>query len=55
MSGSRVQGQAAQALLDVGRFFTKWDETADSRAVFREGGRAGIEAFTETKIVSIGV
>jgi len=38
---SGVQGQAAQALLDVGRFFTRWDETDDARAVFREGGRAG--------------
>lgn len=36
-----VQGPAAQALLDVGRFFTRWDETGDGRAVFREGGRAG--------------
>ncbi|MBM7369319.1 nitrate reductase subunit alpha [Gordonia hydrophobica] len=36
-----VQGPAAQALLDIGKFFTKWDETSDSRAVFREGGRAG--------------
>ncbi|KJR09547.1 nitrate reductase subunit alpha [Gordonia sp. PS3] len=36
-----VQGPAAQALLDVGRFFTKWDETDDRRAVFRDGGRAG--------------
>ncbi|MFW0792178.1 nitrate reductase subunit alpha [Gordonia sp. CPCC 205515] len=37
----RVQGSAAAALLDVGRFFTKWDETGDGRAVFRQGGRAG--------------
>ncbi|MGB6124276.1 MAG: molybdopterin-dependent oxidoreductase, partial [Gordonia sp. (in: high G+C Gram-positive bacteria)] len=36
-----VQGSAAQALLDIGRFFTKWDETDDGRAVFRDGGRAG--------------
>ncbi|MEZ5210126.1 nitrate reductase subunit alpha [Gordonia sp. PP30] len=37
----RTQGEAAQALLDIGKFFTKWDETDDKRAVFREGGRAG--------------
>ncbi|MDL9944936.1 nitrate reductase subunit alpha [Gordonia sp. ABSL11-1] len=38
---SGVQGDAAAALLDIGRFFTRWDETDDGRAVFREGGRAG--------------
>jgi len=31
-------------LLKLGRFFTRWDETADGRAVFREGGRKG-DAF----------
>ena len=36
-----VQGPAAQALLDVGNFFTKWDESDDGRAVFRDGGRKG--------------
>lgn len=36
-----VQGSAASALLDVGRFFTRWEETDDARAVFRPGGRAG--------------
>ncbi len=42
MAGTpKTQGDAAQALLDVGRFFTRWDETADKRAVFRDGGRAG--------------
>ncbi|WP_417219444.1 nitrate reductase subunit alpha [Arthrobacter sp.] len=34
-------GPASDALLKLGRFFTKWDETEDGRAVFREGGRAG--------------
>ncbi|MFC0313966.1 nitrate reductase subunit alpha [Gordonia phosphorivorans] len=37
----RTQGDAAQALLDVGRFFSRWDESDDKRAVFREGGRTG--------------
>ncbi|MGC4933579.1 nitrate reductase subunit alpha [Gordonia sp. DT30] len=36
-----VQGSAATALLNIGRFFTRWDETQDARAVFREGGRRG--------------
>lgn len=36
-----VQGSAATALLDIGRFFTRWDETDDRRVVFRDGGRAG--------------
>ena len=36
-----VQGDAATALLNVGRFFTRWDEGDDARAVFRSGGRAG--------------
>ncbi|MEE4021591.1 nitrate reductase subunit alpha [Gordonia sp. PKS22-38] len=38
---SGVDGEAAKALLDIGRFFTRWDETDDGRAVFRRGGRAG--------------
>ncbi|GAA3697557.1 nitrate reductase subunit alpha [Gordonia hankookensis] len=38
---SGVDGEAAKALLDVGRFFTRWDESDDGRAVFRRGGRAG--------------
>lgn len=37
----RIDGPASDALLRLGRFFTKWDETDDGRAVFREGGRAG--------------
>ena len=36
-----VQGDAATALLDIGKFFTRWDETSDGRVVFREGGRSG--------------
>ncbi len=36
-----LDGAASNALLEVGRFFTKWDETEDHRVVFREGGRAG--------------
>jgi nitrate reductase alpha subunit len=28
-------------MLKLGQFFTKWDETDDGRAVFREGGRKG--------------
>ncbi|NDZ94274.1 nitrate reductase subunit alpha [Streptomyces sp. SID6673] len=38
---SGVDGEAAKALLDVGRFFTRWDESDDGRAVFRRGGRSG--------------
>jgi nitrate reductase alpha subunit len=38
---SRVDGPATEALLKAGRFFTRWDESDDGRAVFREGGRAG--------------
>ncbi len=42
--GARLDGPATDALLQAGRFFTRWDETADGRAVFREGGRRG-DAF----------
>ncbi|MCL2514468.1 MAG: nitrate reductase subunit alpha [Microbacteriaceae bacterium] len=38
---SGPDGPASAALLQLGQFFTKWDETDDRRAVFREGGRAG--------------
>ncbi|RRD46626.1 nitrate reductase subunit alpha [Tessaracoccus sp. OH4464_COT-324] len=38
---ARLDGPASDALLGIGRFFKKWDTTKDSRAVFREGGRAG--------------
>ncbi|MET3922910.1 nitrate reductase subunit alpha [Arthrobacter sp. UYEF20] len=34
-------GPASDAMLKLGRFFTKWDQTDDGRAVFREGGRKG--------------
>lgn len=36
-----LDGSASDAMLAMGRFFTRWDETEDGRAVFREGGRAG--------------
>jgi len=36
-----MDGRASDLLLGAGRFFTRWDGTADGRAVFREGGRAG--------------
>ena len=36
-----LDGSATEALLKAGRFFTKWDETEDMRAVFHEGGRTG--------------
>jgi nitrate reductase / nitrite oxidoreductase, alpha subunit len=41
MNRGGVDGPASDALLKAGRFFTRWDETDDGRAVFREGGRAG--------------
>ncbi|MFW6598025.1 nitrate reductase subunit alpha [Propionibacteriaceae bacterium Y2011] len=43
MSDARVgvDGPASDALLAVGKFFSRWDETDDGRAVFRKGGRAG--------------
>ncbi|MCC9192459.1 nitrate reductase subunit alpha [Arthrobacter sp. zg-Y916] len=43
-SATGTDGPASDALLKLGRFFTRWDETADGRAVFREGGRKG-DAF----------
>ncbi|WP_227878305.1 nitrate reductase subunit alpha [Arthrobacter dokdonensis] len=36
-----LDGPASDAMLKLGRFFTRWDQTDDSRAVFREGGRKG--------------
>ncbi len=36
-----TDGPAAEALLKLGKYFTRWEETDDGRAVFREGGRAG--------------
>ncbi|HEX5336224.1 MAG TPA: nitrate reductase subunit alpha [Propionicimonas sp.] len=38
---AHLDGPAAQALLKLGKYFTKWEESDDQRAVFREGGRAG--------------
>src|SRR5262245_26865527 len=38
---SGPDGPLTDALLHTGRFFTRWDETQDGRAVFRDGGRAG--------------
>ena len=38
---ARLDGPASDALLKLGKFFTRWDETPDGRAVFRQGGRAG--------------
>ncbi|NHU85818.1 nitrate reductase subunit alpha [Kocuria sp. JC486] len=38
---ARLDGPASNALLKVGKFFSRWDETDDGRAVFREGGRSG--------------
>jgi nitrate reductase / nitrite oxidoreductase, alpha subunit len=40
-SKAGLDGTASDAVLGLGRFFTRWDETDDGRAVFREGGRAG--------------
>jgi nitrate reductase alpha subunit len=34
-------GPASDVLLRTARFFTRWEESADGRAVFRRGGRAG--------------
>ncbi len=38
---AHLDGPAAEALLKLGKYFTRWDETDDGRAVFREGGRSG--------------
>ncbi|MDO5082308.1 nitrate reductase subunit alpha [Arachnia propionica] len=37
----RLDGPASEALLKVGKFFTKWEHIDDGRAVLREGDRAG--------------
>lgn len=34
-------GPLADQLIKFGKFFSRWDETEDGRAVFREGGRRG--------------
>ncbi|MGX5715358.1 nitrate reductase subunit alpha [Arthrobacter sp. MAHUQ-56] len=39
--GTGLDGPASETMLKLGRFFTKWDQTGDGRAVFREGGRKG--------------
>ena len=36
-----VDGPASDALLKLGRFFTRWEESDDGRVAFRKGGRAG--------------
>src|SRR6478735_1323315 len=36
-----IDGPASAALLKAGRFFTRWEESDDGRAVYRKGGRAG--------------
>ncbi|MGB0099466.1 MAG: nitrate reductase subunit alpha [Nocardioides sp.] len=44
MSGgdrARFDGPGSDLLLKTGRFFSRWEESDDGRAVFREGGRAG--------------
>ncbi len=38
---ARLDGPVSDALLEIGKFFTRWEETDDHRAVFREGGREG--------------
>ncbi len=38
---ARLDGPASDALLNLGKFFSKWDTTDDNRAVFRDGGREG--------------
>ncbi len=43
MRGDRVgvDGAASDALLKLGRFFSRWEESADGRAAFLKGGRSG--------------
>ena len=36
-----VDGTASDALLKLGKFFTRWEESDDGRVAFRKGGRAG--------------
>src|SRR5215216_2185946 len=36
-----VDGPASDALLKLGKFFSRWEESDDGRAAFRKGGRAG--------------
>ena len=39
--GVGVDGAASDALLKLGRFFSRWEESADGRAAFLKGGRSG--------------
>lgn len=41
MAEADLEGPASRLLLSAGKFFTRWDESDDGRAVFRRGGRAG--------------
>lgn len=45
--GVRLDGAASDALLRIGRFFTRWDGTDDGRVVFRKGGREGDVFYRE--------
>lgn len=36
-----LDGPASDAILALGKYFSRWEETDDGRAVFREGGRKG--------------
>jgi nitrate reductase / nitrite oxidoreductase, alpha subunit len=36
-----MDGKASDALLKLGQFFTRWEESDDGRVAFRKGGRAG--------------
>jgi nitrate reductase / nitrite oxidoreductase, alpha subunit len=36
-----VDGPVSDALLKLGKFFTRWEESDDGRVAFRKGGRAG--------------
>ena len=36
-----MDGKASDALLKLGRVFTRWEESDDGRVAFRKGGRAG--------------
>ena len=47
---SQIKGPrtaATDQLIKFGKFFSRWDETEDGRAVFRENGREG-DASTAT-------
>src|SRR5690348_9783057 len=42
-----IDGPASAALLKAGRFFTRWEESDDGRAVYRKGGRAGDDFYRD--------